>query len=157
MKELFDQYAGYNVWANKKLLDAVAELDEAQQHREIASSFNSLYKTFFHVWSAGTIWWLRFQQQNSPVSGDPFNHSMKTLSDGLQHLDMEWQGWVSSKDEANFIQKIEYRNSKGDKFHEPIYQVLLHLFNHSTYHRGQIVTMLRQLGLEKIPQTDFIA
>jgi len=45
---------------------------------------------------------------------------------------------------------------KGEHFKQPIYKMLLHVFNHGTYHRGQIVNMLRQLGIEKIPQTDFI-
>ncbi|HTQ66330.1 MAG TPA: DinB family protein [Puia sp.] len=157
MKDLFNQYAAYNAWATKKLLDAVNELSEEQQHAEITSSFNSLYKTFFHLWSAETIWWQRLQPQNSRIEGDPFQHSMKSLSEGLHDRDMEFLHWVNSQDENSFIQKIEYRNSRGEKFNEPLFQVLLHLFNHGTYHRGQIVTILRQLGLQKIPQTDFIA
>ncbi len=60
--------------------------------------------------------------------------------------------------ENEFFQSIlTYRNLKGDQFSQPVYQVLHHIFNHSTYHRGQLVTMLRQVGLEKIPSTDFIA
>jgi uncharacterized damage-inducible protein DinB len=51
---------------------------------------------------------------------------------------------------------FHYQNTKKEQFKQPIYQVLLHMFNHSTYHRGQLVTMLRQLGVQKLPSTDFI-
>ncbi len=51
---------------------------------------------------------------------------------------------------------FDYENSKGEQFKQPIFQMLLHVFNHGTYHRGQLVTMLRQLGVENIPATDFI-
>jgi uncharacterized damage-inducible protein DinB len=51
---------------------------------------------------------------------------------------------------------FQYYNSKREYFKQPIFQMLLHVFNHGTYHRGQLVNMLRQLAVEKIPQTDFI-
>ncbi|MGZ3844574.1 MAG: DinB family protein, partial [Flavisolibacter sp.] len=52
---------------------------------------------------------------------------------------------------------FQYQNTKKEQFKQPIYQMLLHAFNHGTYHRGQLVNMLRQLGVDKIPGTDFIA
>jgi uncharacterized damage-inducible protein DinB len=51
---------------------------------------------------------------------------------------------------------FHYQNTKKEQFKQPIYQMLLHMFNHGTYHRGQLVTMLRQLGIQKLPSTDFI-
>jgi uncharacterized damage-inducible protein DinB len=51
---------------------------------------------------------------------------------------------------------FQYQNKKGEQFKQPLYQMLIHLFNHGTYHRGQIVTILHQLGIKKIPQMDFI-
>ena len=45
---------------------------------------------------------------------------------------------------------------KREMFKQPVWQMILHVFNHGTYHRGQLINMLRQLGVEKISQTDFI-
>jgi len=157
MKEILDQYARYNAWAHKKLLELINMLNKTQQHEEVASSFSSLYKTVLHIWGAETVWWRRLSQDNSQISGDPFSESMANLSIGLEQLDQQWMDWVLSRDENGLKEKLRYSNSRGDQFYQPIYQLVLHLFNHSTYHNGQLVTILRQLKIEKIPQTDFIA
>jgi uncharacterized damage-inducible protein DinB len=70
--------------------------------------------------------------------------------------DKLWQEWISNINEHGLQHEFIYMNSKKERFKQPVFQMLLHLFNHSTCHRGQIVTMLRQLGVEKIPSTDFI-
>ena len=157
MKELLDQYAQYNVWANKKILDQIDALDSEQQHREIASSFSSLYKTVLHVWGAETVWKRRLQNEITSIAGDQFNGSMNKLSDALRQQDQELLDWILNRNIEKLKLKITYRNSKGQEFSEPIHLILMHLFNHNTYHRGQIVTLFRQLQVEKIPQTDFIA
>jgi uncharacterized damage-inducible protein DinB len=157
MKELLDQYARYNVWAHKKLLELINTLNMALHHQEVTSSFNSLYKTVFHVWGAEMIWWRRLNHEASRVSNDPFNLSMMDLSIALNELDERWMNWVLNREENGLKEELLYTNSKGEQFNQPYSQLLLHLFNHGTYHNGQIVTMLRQLKIEKIPQTDFIA
>jgi uncharacterized damage-inducible protein DinB len=68
----------------------------------------------------------------------------------------QWIEWISNAQEHMFQHEFIYLNSKKEQFKQPVYQVLVHIFNHGTYHRGQLVTMLRQLGVEKIPQTDYI-
>lgn len=157
MKELLDQYAEYNVWANQRIIALINELNEEQQQKQIASSFDSLYKTILHVWRAETIWWRRVQHEQQTVNDDPFNGSMNILSDALYQQDQLWLEWVIGKDKNALKEKLSYANLKGDQFAEPVYLILIHLFNHGTYHRGQLVTLLHQLGIEKIPSTDFIA
>jgi uncharacterized damage-inducible protein DinB len=68
----------------------------------------------------------------------------------------QWTVWISNSQEHMFQHEFIYLNLKKEQFKQPVYQVLVHVFNHGTYHRGQLVTMLRQLGIEKIPQTDYI-
>ena len=81
---------------------------------------------------------------------------MQALSYQLQQLDKQWQDWVNDANDHALQHEFIYYNSRKERFKQPVYQMLLHLLNHNTYHRGQIVTMLRQLGVEKIPATDFI-
>jgi uncharacterized damage-inducible protein DinB len=157
MKELLDQYAKYNAWAHKRLLDLINTLGKEEHHKEIASSFNSLYKTVFHVWGAQTVWLKRFNQENARIEEDPFKESMQDLSFALEQLDQKTLHWVLSSDENKLKEKLIYRNLKGQQFDQPYYLLLMHLFNHGTYHNGQIVTMLRQLKIENIPETDFVA
>lgn len=157
MKEIILQYASFNAWANNLLLTTVSGLTEEQQHAEIQSSFLGLYKTILHMLDASSIWWQRLKlQEKIERVGDTFTGDMQALSHQLQQQDKQWQEWVSGANDQVLQHEFIYYNSRKERFKQPVYQMLMHLFNHNTYHRGQMVTMLRQLGVEKIPATDFI-
>jgi len=156
MKELLSQYASYSLWAHKRLLDFICELDQAKHHQEVPSSFPSLYKTIYHVWTAEDIWWQRVNHETKKISDDPFSGSMRNLASAVEEIDQNWMNWLAKKDENMLHENLSYSNSRGEGFHQPIHLLLMQVFNHNTYHNGQIVTMLRQLNVENIPGTDFI-
>jgi len=158
MKQLIQQYANYNLWANSKMAEAINLLADEQQHREIISSFNSIYKTVFHVWGAELIWWKRMQKETHILKiEDTFNGSMILLCNAWNEVDQQWVSFANEISENSLDEKLDYRTMKGDLFSDEPYLILQHVFNHSTYHRGQLITMLRQVGAEKIPNGDFIA
>jgi uncharacterized damage-inducible protein DinB len=157
MKEIIIQLAAFNVWANHLLLTTVSQLSEEQQTVEVKSSFPSLYKTVLHMLDAESIWWQRLKlQEKIDVPSQSFSGDMQALSTQLQQQDKLWHEWVAGANEHALQHEFIYYNSRKERFKQPVYQMLLHLFNHNTYHRGQLITMLRQLGVEKLPQTDFI-
>jgi len=157
MKELFIQYAAYNSWANALLFATIGSLTEGQQKAELKSSFPSLYKTVLHMLDAESIWWQRIKlQERIEVPSQTFTGGMKDLITQSLQQNKQWHEWISNTNEHGFQHEFIYFNLKKERFKQPVYQMLLHLFNHGTYHRGQLVTVLRQLGIEKIPPTDFI-
>ena len=157
MKELLSQLAAYNIWANHKLLEIILALSEEKQKQEVPSSFRSLYTTVFHMWDAESIWWQRMKlHERITRPSDNLNSSMKDVSNGLLQQNQQWQEWVDTSTEPMLDHVFQYYSQKKESFKQPIFQMMLHVFNHGTYHRGQLVNMLRQLGIEKIPQTDFI-
>ena len=157
MKEIILQYALYHTWANNQLLSAIQALTEEQHHAEVRSSFPSLYKTTLHMLDAESIWWQRMKlQEKIDRPSDTFSGNMATLSSLLQQQNRQWQDWVAGATDLALQHEFIYYNSQKERFKQPVYQMLLHMFNHGTYHRGQLVTMLRELGVEKIPATDFI-
>ena len=79
------------------------------------------------------------------------------LSKNLIAQSKQWKEWVDLATEAALQHEFIYKNSKKDQFKQPVYEMLMHLFNHQTYHRGQLITMLRQTGETNIPNTDLIA
>ena len=81
---------------------------------------------------------------------------MNVIAAGCIKQSAELYEWVSKASDAALDHVFFYHNSKKEQFKQPVYQVLLHLFNHQTYHRGQLVTMFHQLGITNIPATDFI-
>jgi uncharacterized damage-inducible protein DinB len=157
MKELLQQLAAYNIWANALLMEILKKLPGELHQKEIPSSFNSLEKTVLHMWNAESIWWQRIKLQERIIGPmDNFNGKMEDAIEGLILQNKQWNEWINKAKEHHLQHVFQYQNFKREQFKQPIYQMLIHLFNHGTYHRGQIVNMLRQLGVEKIPQTDFI-
>lgn len=157
MKEMLKQYATYNNWANHKLMDVILSHPEELHQKEVASSFSNLHKTILHMWDADSVWWQRVKlHERIIVPSENFNGTTKDIVNGLLNQSRQWEEWVSSASELSLSHVFQYQNSKKEHFKQPVWQVVLHVFNHATYHRGQLVTMLRQLGIEKIPPTDFI-
>ena len=154
---LLQNYARFNQWAHERLLDTIGELTADQQHAVIPSSFDSLYKTVFHVWGAESLWLGRLNLAPIKINGDPFNESMEELSKALKAVDQLWVEWVESRNDEQLVQKLNYHNKAGVPFTQSYDLLLQHIFNHSTYHNGQLVTMLRALGIQNIPATDFVA
>jgi uncharacterized damage-inducible protein DinB len=157
MKELLCQLAAYNIWASQKLLDIINALPEEKQKAEVSSSFKSLYATVLHMWDAESIWWQRLKMHERIIRpSENFNGSMKDVSNGLLSQSQQWKDWVNNASDMALDHVFQYYNTKRELFKDPTWQMLLQVFNHGSYHRGQLVNMLRQLGVEKIPPTDFI-
>jgi uncharacterized damage-inducible protein DinB len=160
-KEVIDiliEKAKYNLWANQRIVAVLSGLEQEQLIQKIESSFAGVYPTIFHIWNAENIWLERLQgiSLNSWPSRDAND------KDNLQKFIQTSKLFLEFL-EKNHLQKefpfseISYSNLKGDFMNNSAYEIVFHCFNHSSYHRGQIVTMLRQLGVTNILSTDFIA
>jgi|SRR6185437_6680439 len=157
MKELLQQYAEYNLWANKTLLAKLRVVSSEILHIETGSSFGSIYKTLVHLTEVEEIWWQRLKLQDQvQLPGKDPHEDIELVSGRLLTSSKQWSDWVTESNEKNLTHVFAYYNSKKEFFKQPVNEVLMHLFTHQTYHRGQIVTLLRQNGIEKIPATDFI-
>jgi len=155
MKELLQQYAAYNVWANKLLVEVVAGLSDEEINAEINSSFPSLYKTMLHMWFAEEVWWQRLKLvENIVLQSAGFTGSFKELAANHAKQSRQWSDWVKGATETQLLHVFAFVRNK-EQMKIPVYQMLQHVCNHATYHRGQLVTMLRQSGVGKIPSTDF--
>ena len=157
MKELLRQFAAYNFWANQKLCEVILALPAEQQTREIPSSFNSIQKTLLHMWDAESIWWQRLKLQEVIIAPSTnFSGTTQDIVSGLQQQDRQWDEWINNANPMALDHVFSYYNLKKEHFKQPTFQVVMHVMNHNMYHRGQLVNMLRQLGVQKIPQTDYI-
>lgn len=159
MKELLQQYAQYNVWANKRIIDIMAKLEDGLTNKEVASSFPSLQATVCHTWAAEYIWLQRLQLAEYPRwVGSDFNGTFEEACKNWQQVSAELVQFVDKQyDDRAFQHVLQYYDRAKASHKTPVCHVLQHVFNHSTYHRGQLVTMLRQLDAKDIPATDFIA
>ncbi|GAA4333897.1 DinB family protein [Flaviaesturariibacter amylovorans] len=158
MKELLLSYAGFNAWANGLLLDVLRPLPAELLDRELPSSFPSLRRTVLHLLDAESIWWQRLQLQERIVRpSETFEGDFDSLADALQSVDQQWLQWVQKANAHQLMHEFIYRDLRGQSQKSMVAYVLQHLINHGTYHRGQLVTLLRQVGVTTVPSTDFIA
>ncbi len=156
MKELLKQMAAYNVWAHRRIADIVLSLPEEKQQATLPSSFKSLHLALLHMWDAESIWWQRMKlHERFVIPSENFNGTTRDVVNGLLSQSGLWETWVNNVSDPMLLHVFAYRNVKKEEVKMQIWQMLSHVFNHGTYHRGQLVNMLRQLGVEKIPQTDF--
>lgn len=156
MKEILLQYATYNLWANKRLSEAILQLPVEKVKEHLISSFSSIELTLLHLMNVEYIWWQRLKLVENLNIFDENTLTPEELIQKLLHFSSQWKDWIEKSTTAAIEHEFVYRNSKKEQFKQPVFQMLLHLFNHQTYHRGQIVTLLKQLGVQKIPATDFI-
>jgi len=157
MKDILQKYAAYNLWANAQLLPVIGQLPKEKQEQEVPSSFPTLYKTLLHMWDSESVWWQRLKlQERLVIPSEGFNGGMDELCQQVLKQNKLWSDWVSTAQEHMLTHVFHYYNFKKELFKQPVFEVVLHVLNHGTYHRGQLVNMLRQLGVDKIPPTDYI-
>jgi uncharacterized damage-inducible protein DinB len=156
MKETLLLYARYNIWANKKVNDMLLAQSDAVLDMEIPSSFPSLRQTVYHMWGAEDIWLQRLLLAEKPLwkpkgFEGSFAEAVKQWSDASAAL----LAFIEAqRNDAALTHVIQYYNMKGEYSKIQVAHVLLHVFNHATYHRGQLITMMRQAGISTIPNTD---
>ena len=158
MKKVFEQYAAYNVWANQRITECIIKLSDEQVNRVLVSSFKSIYATILHLWDAEAIWWQRLKMQEQlEIPGTVFTGTAVELCNNLLKQSKQWKDWTDLATEAAMEHEFIYRNTKKEQFKQPVHEIMMHLFNHQSYHRGQLVTMFRQVGLTEIPNLDYIS
>ncbi|MCD6011172.1 MAG: DinB family protein [Flavipsychrobacter sp.] len=156
MKELLLSYARYNVWANKQMIDTMLQLGPDAVDKEVTSSFPSLRTTVYHIWGAEDIWLQRLQHVAKPTwAAAGFEGSFEEACHNWEERSAQLMHYVAKMDDAALHNMLHYNDIKGNPYQRHIWEVLQHVCNHSTYHRGQLVAMLRQCGATAIPQTDF--
>jgi uncharacterized damage-inducible protein DinB len=147
----------YNAWANRRTLEACAALTPEQFLRDTKSSFPSIRDTLAHIYGAEFVWIERWHSRAPAALPTPADFpTLESVRDGLAQMDAALILFVSGLDEGMLSRTIHYKFLNGTATSGPLKPMLQHVANHSTYHRGQIVTMLRQMEA-KGTSTDLIA
>ncbi len=147
----------YNQWANRRTLEACAALTPEQFNQALGSSFSSVRDTVAHMYGAEWAWYERLfgRAPTSLLAGAPIP-DLAGLRQKFEEQDTRLIDYVSKLSASDLDRVLEYKNLAGKELSNPLWQVFQHLANHGTYHRGQVTTMLRQLGAKPL-STDLIA
>ena len=154
------QLLTYTEWANDLALDAASRLPEEGLHHDFGISHHSIFGTLVHM--AGAEWiWLERWHGYSPAKTEAWSRwstescNLLTLKDRWTELVNRRTQFVSQLDESTLAGELAFKLLSGDPSSMPLIDQMQHVVNHATMHRGQVVGMIRQLGIEP-PATDLI-
>ena len=157
MKKTIQQYADYNLWANTQLLEFLVQHTSELLDADTKSSFPTIRKTLFHIADAQHIWYERMIG-NSPADWPSKSMLPDDVFSCIENTSSKFAELVADKDENFLNAECRFKSLDGTEYSESNANIIMHCMNHSTFHRGQLITMFRALGLEgKMPRTDLIA
>ena len=144
VRELF----AYNAWANRKFFPVLAALPAEPYFRDLKSSHGGIHGTLCHIVWAEELWLNRWLQQPNPAV--PQGRDLATLEAAVERwerVEAERATLLAGLTEARLDETVAVKPSTGGEYVHTFRQMFRHAVDHSSYHRGQIVTMLRQLGV----------
>lgn len=153
--EIRELYA-YNRWANRRTLDAAATLSPDEYAAPAGGSFGTVRDTLAHMLGAEWVWlnrWLGTSPDGFPSGWDV--STLDTLRARWGEVEGKQRAFVDGLEPDDLYRMVRYRNLAGVEHANELWQLLRHVVNHATYHRGQVTTLLRTLGHPAV-STDLI-
>ena len=154
--DVLRNHLNYTAWASSRLVEAASELSPQELVRDFGTADHNVLGTLVHVYAADRTWLGR-------VEGNPpaqflipeQDMHMEVLRKDWPALLARWKQWGGLQTEESIHRDVSYRSLKGDPFVTPTWQIVLHLVNHGTHHRGQVSGFLRAMG-HTPPPLDFL-
>jgi uncharacterized damage-inducible protein DinB len=146
----------YNRWANAQVLDAVSALTPEQFTQDLSNSHRCVRDTLTHILAAEWIWLRRWHGVSPKALLNPADFpDIDSLRTRWAEVERGQTEFIASLTDESLQRVIAYINTKGEEWKYPLGQMMQHVVNHSSYHRGQVTTMLRQVGATAVP-LDFL-
>ncbi|AZO48127.1 MAG: damage-inducible protein DinB [Mesorhizobium sp.] len=154
MKQHFMMFAAYNQWANGRIYDAAADLDDAEFERDVGAFFGSMMGTLNHLLVADRVWMKRFSGEgDAPASIDRIVHrALSVLRLAREAEDKRIISWIDGMSEKALAGRFSYMTlSDMRTISQRLAPALSHFFNHQTHHRGHAHMILTVLGRPSVP------
>jgi len=150
------ELVAFNAWANHKVLERAELLSIVQFTKPMGSSFSSVRDTLAHIYGVEWVWLERLQGRSprSLPEASEFEE-IKGLRERWEELEKRMGKYVSELSQTVLDEEVDYQTLSFGASRNPRWQMIQHMVNHGSYHRGQVVTLLRQLGAQAVG-TDLI-
>ena len=156
-KDDFGRLIDYTVWANHRVLRVAATISVDDFKRDLKSSHGGVRGTLTHMLWTEWVWLERWKGvAASQVIDESEFADLVQLRDRWAVVDEHRRAWFLALRPEAAGEIVHYRNTKGVAFEAPLWQLVQHQVNHSSYHRGQVITLARQLGARAV-NTDLVA
>lgn len=155
LQQLLLAHTDYSRWATNQILGACAPLPLNQLDLDFGASHTSILRTLRHIHDGERVWLRRLMDLDGErlPPGPPPEPAFQFLVESWPELSNDYRQWLESASDSILTESVLTILPDGGEFRVPRWQIVLHAINHTTFHRGQIVTMLRALGVQP-PNTD---
>lgn len=150
------QHLDYSTWASLRLMDAAANLSQEELTREFNTADKNVIGTLAHVFAADRVWLARVKGETPGRFITDGDRRLEVLQSDWPALHQRWKMWAEPLTDENVLNVVSYKDTKGNAYESRLWQILLHLVNHGTHHRGQVSGFLRAMG-HTPPPVDLIA
>jgi uncharacterized damage-inducible protein DinB len=148
----------YHYWARDRMIDAIEPLTVEQYNRDLGGSFKSIRDTVVHIYAAEWAWHARWEGRppTSLLASERYP-SVASIQGAWAEHEQRMRSFLDGLGEVGVTKVFEYTLLTGAAGSSPFWQMLQHVVNHASYHRGQVTTMLRQIGAPPAKSMDMIA
>jgi uncharacterized damage-inducible protein DinB len=137
----------YTAWASTRLVAAASGLTPEELTRDFGTADHSVLGTLVHVYAADRIWLSRIRGNPPARFIDPEKDMrLDVLQNDWPKLLDEWGSWAAGLTGESAATRLSYKDMKGNAYETPVWQIILHVVNHATHHRGQVSGFLRAMG-----------
>ena len=143
----------YSGWASRRLVEAAAQLSSEELNHDFQTADRSVLGTLVHIFGADRLWLSRMHQSPNPVYTTEADFHLPVLQSDWPALHERWREWAAELTDDDIRQELAYHDMKGRPWQQPVWQLVLHVVNHATHHRGQVSGFIRALG-HTPPATD---
>jgi uncharacterized damage-inducible protein DinB len=146
----------YMLWADRQMLKAVRDVRPEDLTRDAGRSFGSMLGTMAHMAGSQRMWLTRFSgRQLDRIPGAADYPDLLSWIHGWEETASETEAFLAALADEQLAAPLTWTSTTGETHTLPLWQPVLHLVNHVSYHRGQVVSLLRQMGYQT-PSTDLV-
>ncbi len=154
--DVLRMHLNYTSWASARLMEAVRDLSDTELRQDFGTADKTLIGTLVHIFGADRIWLSRVQGHSSELVPGPEYHDPAVLQPAWKSIRDGWESWANGMSDGDLQREISYHDLRRNPWHTPLWQVVLHVVNHGTHHRGQAAGFLRSMG-HVPPPLDLVA
>lgn len=154
LKKIMSNYADYNLWVNQQFVNWLSPKSAELLYAEVPSSFSTIMKTLDHIWSTEEYWFSVISESSLSEKKAESDLSKEEIFAGLLNSSTKLKHLINSLSEEDLMKEVKIVNPWFE-CELPISEYLIQVINHGTYHRGQIVTIGRNVGITDASNTDY--
>lgn len=154
--EVLRSHIAYTAWASGALVESAGKLAPEELTRDFGTADKSVLGTLVHIYGADRLWLTRLKRESPHPYLTDADYKLAVLQHDWPALHARWKDWAAGLTDEDARAEVSYHDLRGNPWNQPLGQLILHVVNHGTHHRGQVSGFLRSMG-HVPPRLDLIA